>query len=332
MNLSVNFIERRDPETGSIETVFREVGNALKKRGIDVRYQKLPFGNDAFGMLRNLAAFRPIPADIYHITGHAHYIALRLPARNTVLTIHDLAILRARSGIRRRALKQILFDLPVGRLKFVTAISQNTKRELIEETGCEPSKIRVIADPLRASFRPASKKFNAAEPVLLHIGTAPHKNLEKLVLALDGLECRLVIVGPLSSDQTALLDKQRIVYENRERLTEEDMYNAYINADIVVFCSTHEGFGLPVIEAQAAGVPLVTSNIPPMSEIAGAGAILADPHDAASIRAEIDKLLTDSELREQSIAAGLENVRRFDVSAIAGEYMELYRDVISAIR
>ncbi|HMJ07946.1 MAG TPA: glycosyltransferase, partial [Pyrinomonadaceae bacterium] len=205
MSFTVNFIERRDRETGSIETVFSQIGQELERRGVKVMFEKLPYGNDAAGMIKNLAFFKPKPADIFHITGHAHHISLRLPPERTVLTVHDLGILNTRRGLRRWILKKLLFDLPVRRLNHITAISENTKRELVEQTQCAENEIRVIGDPLPASLPQQPKKFSPECPTILQVGTAPNKNLENLARALKDLNCRLRVIGSINSGQEELL-------------------------------------------------------------------------------------------------------------------------------
>lgn len=331
MKLKVNFIERRGRETGSIEAVFGQVADELSRMGVDVIFQKMPFGNSAFGMVKNFFFFEAEKADVYHITGHVHYAAMRLPADRTVLTVHDLGILRVRRGLRRWVLKKILIDLPVGRLKYITAISEYTKRELVEQTGCLSSKIRVIANPLRPTFRSDGRNFRGGRPVILQIGTAPHKNLEKVAEALRGLDCSLRIVGPLSDGHIRVLAENEIEYENVVDITEKEMQLEYANADVVAFCSTFEGFGLPIVEAQAMSVPLLTSDLDPMRQVAGDGAVLANPHNAKDIRQKLELILTNREVRDAAVCAGTKNVKRFEATLIASEYLGIYNTVLESI-
>lgn len=325
MKFSVEFIERKVSETSSIENVFRQVAKGLSKLEIGSRFEKVPHGHSFIEILKNLFQYKKGKAEIYHITGHIHYMALVLPVNNTVLTIHDLVILRIRKGFRRFVLKKLLFDLPVKRLKYITVISENTKKELIACTNCPEEKIRVIENPVRDDFiATKTREFDRECPVVLQVGTSPVKNLPGLTAALKGVKCRLRVIGPLDESQIAALEENGIDYENRAGLTDEGLRDEYLNADMVVFCSTYEGFGLPIIEAQATGTPLITSSLSPMKEVAGEGALLADPYDPESIRNAIRTLIDEPETRKRIVERGNANVRRFSSDRIAGRYAELY--------
>jgi glycosyltransferase involved in cell wall biosynthesis len=106
------------------------------------------------------------------------------------------------------------------------------------------------------------------------------------------------------------------------------MHNKYLNSDILVFASTYEGFGMPIIEAQACGVAVVTSNLSSMPEVGGKeSAVYVDPYDVLSIRNGVLKLMQEVSFREQVIARGFENVKRFDPATISNMYLELYRTI-----
>jgi glycosyltransferase involved in cell wall biosynthesis len=331
MKLSVCFIERRDPETSSIEKVFRCLASNLSSFDIAYSFIKLAFGNDAFGMLRNLLAFRRPAADVYHITGHVNYMALVMPVRRTVLTVHDLTILKVRAGVRRYLIRKLFFELPVRRLTYITAISEKTKTDLVEATGCSEKKIRVIPNPLTVSETSHSRSFNTQKPVILQVGTAPHKNLAGVIRSLVGTPCKLRIIGKLSSDERILIERSGIDHENKVDLSNDEMDWEYANSDILVFCSTFEGFGLPIIEAQAFGLPVITSDVDPMKETAGMGAMLVDPSDPNAIHNAVVRLINEPELRQELTEKGRSNLARFSPMLIAGKYAELYKEVLRGL-
>ena len=238
MKTKILFIERKASEAVSIEKVFRQIAASLLKRGFLSEFQQLGFGNDALGTIKNLVFFRKAKADIYHVTGHVHYIALLLPKNKTVLTIHDVGILHIRSGFRRYILKKLLFDLPVKRLTFITAVSEATKKEIIFYTKCDENKIRVIENPLQEHFHihgTDKKKFDGEFPTILQIGTTANKNLGNLIKALQGVCCQLNVIGQLSSEVLNLLLENKIIYKNKSNLNNEDIREEYANADIVKF-------------------------------------------------------------------------------------------------
>jgi glycosyltransferase involved in cell wall biosynthesis len=329
MIVRINFIERKFHEFVSIEKVFRQVEKNLDKEKFAASFQQLPFLNNFAGMIKNLIFFRRAKADVYHVTGDSHYISLILPPRKTVLTIHDLRFLHTRKGLRRYVLKKILLDLPLKRLKYITAISEATRKEILAQTDCGADQIRVIENPLDEIFETDGKKeFNEASPNILQIGASPNKNLFNLILAIEGLNCHLTVVGKLSDEIKNLLREKGIRFENKFGLDEQAVKCEYQKADLVSFCSSYEGFGLPVIEAQAMQTPVVTSDISPLKEVAGGAAVLVDPLDYKSIREGILQIVGDSDMRENLREKGLKNIQRFRPRPIAAQYEALYREVI----
>lgn len=329
--INIGFVERRSNYFVSVEKVFRLVEKGLDKTVFAASFRQLPYLNTLTGMIGNLLRFRPDKAsDVYHVTGQSHYIALILPPERTVLTIHDIGFIHVKSGLRRWVLKKLLLDLPLRRLKYVTAVSEATKAEIEANVKGVEGKIRVIENPLDENFTASEKSaFNTIEPNILQIGTSPNKNLETLLRALSGMQCRLTIIGHVDEKMKGSLRSSGIKFAVRSELDPDEMRSEYAAADIVAFCSLHEGFGLPIIEAQAMRTPVVTSDLSPMREVAGDGAILVDPYDHASIRDAIEQLAGNTELRERLISNGLANIARFDKTAIAAKYAELYLEIVA---
>lgn len=110
-------------------------------------------------------------------------------------------------------------------------------------------------------------------------------------------------------------------------MTDKEILNAYVSADIISFPSLYEGFGLPVIEAQAIGRPVLTSDLAPMNEIAGNAAYYVDPYNVESIRNGFKILLETPTLRHDLIKRGLENVKQFSVKKISFLYLDLYQKI-----
>ena len=113
----------------------------------------MPFYTSSItGMIRNIAFARKIRGDIFHVTGDVHYVVLALPRKKTILTIHDSVFIRESRGLKRVFFKWIFLKLPVQRCRFVTTISEKSKKEILDFTGCDPSKVIVIPNPVNAIY------------------------------------------------------------------------------------------------------------------------------------------------------------------------------------
>lgn len=333
MKTKLVFVERKLWQSVSLERVFGQIEKNISKEKFDTSFVQLPYLSTFSGIFKNFLFFKKPKADIYHITGHIHFIALILPVEKTILTIPDLTILRNRTGLRRYLIKKLFFDLPIKRMRYVTAISEETKKDIVKFVKCEAEKIRVIDIPLQDNLHLNGKKaFDAECPLILQLGTAPHKNIKNLAKALKNIRCRLRIIGEIEPELLNQLKTDGIDYSNDVGLSDDEIKKEYEIADIVAFCSTYEGFGLPIIEAQAMKTPVITSNRNPMMEIAGGAAVLVDPEDVSSIRSGFEQLIGDQVLRKNLVKKGLKNMERFEPAFIAELYENLYGEVMQNIR
>jgi len=129
--------------------------------------------------------------------------------------------------------------------------------------------------------------------------------------ALDGLRCCVVIIGKLSSEQSAVLQRHGIDFENHVGISRDEMVVQYQRADLVMFASLYEGFGLPILEANAVGRPIIVSRLSSMPEVGGDAVCYVDPYDVAAIREAVERILNDSEYCKQIIANGFRNIKLF---------------------
>lgn len=321
----------RHPGPGyySIENLFATVRRNLPG-DIDVALARAPHvGRGVLRRLLNLRFARKLNADVVHVVGDAHYLALGLAGRHTVLTIHDCVNLVRTRGLKHRLIRKYYFERPVARAGVTTAISPRTVRELGEFGIAGPAPARVVANCVSDRFETGATPARTGRELLL-IGTLPHKNLEGVVRALRGGTWQLHVVGVLSPAQTALLADSGLHWRNSVGLDDGGMIRAYLEADMLVFASLYEGFGMPVVEAQAAGLPVITSSIDPLNWVAGQGALLVDPRDGGQIRAAVESIAGDPDLRKRLVNAGLANLQRFAPGNIAGQYAAIYRDVAEA--
>jgi glycosyltransferase involved in cell wall biosynthesis len=166
-------------------------------------------------------------------------------------------------------------------------------------------------------------------PVLLQIGTNNNKNIVNVARALSGVPCHLRIIGRLSKAQIAQLDNSKISYSSVSNLTDSEILTEYIQSDALIFASTYEGFGMPIVEAQATGRPVLTSNVMSMPEVAGDAACLVDPLDVNDIRRGVLTVINDERFRNELVEKGYSNAQRFRPEIIARQYAEIYKEIFN---
>lgn len=325
----VFFFRRKLPEFNSIEELFNSITEELKSH-IQIEKIELPYSNfDVKSVFQNLNFVKKQRGKINHITGHVNYIAL-MTGKRTVLTIHDVKSAFYGNIFHQIIIKTLMYWLPAIFVKKITVISNFSKIELESIIPFAKSKIKVIYNPVGKLFQSKNYSFNTQYPTILCLGTKENKNLERIIKSLNGMNCRLHIIGKLSKDQLLLLDEYNTSYINSFNLSQKEIVASYESCDLLCFPSTYEGFGMPIIEAQAIGRPVVTSNIGAMLEIAENSACLVDPFDLESIRTGIENVVANEKYRNELIQRGFENIKKFQIEAIVDEYIKVYEDVLNS--
>jgi glycosyltransferase involved in cell wall biosynthesis len=328
MKLRVVYAHRSPGRLCSIEELFSAVSESLPS-WVNCRVVTAPRGRaDIRSVLKNIFwAAKLKDADLIHQTGDNHYAVLGVRSCPTVLTIHDLRFIDEAKNLRRWLFWWLWLYLPCWKARRVTVISEFTKDRLLKTCRVNPTKVRVIANCVSPGFVAKKKPWPSGPARLLVVGTTPNKNLERVAEACHGLPLTLVILGRLEECQKELLSGHGLDFQEISNLARQAVVQLYCDCDLVAFVSTYEGFGLPILEAQAVGRPVLTSILSPMSDVAGEGALKVDPFDVAAIRAGLQRLLTQRELREDLVQKGFENVKKYSASAIAAQYAALYREV-----
>lgn len=320
----VTYLNRNRNAGYSIEKVMRPLICGTK----DSEVLELPYlGASPITILKNLRWVwqRKKVNCIYHITGDVHYLSLVLPSKRTITTVHDL-VSQNHSNYKfyKKILLRLLYVYPLKRNSYLVCISEKTKEEVLSFIDFPSDRIMVIPDPISNSFCQVKREFHSDCPVILHIGTKSNKNLHRTIEALSGLNVKLRIVGLLDPETEFKLKQYKISYTAVHNLTDEQVRKEYIDCDIVNFPSLYEGFGMPILEAQATGRVCITSDIEPMKSVAGDGAFLVNPEDVESIRAGYEKILKDPVLRNNLIERGLENVNKYSERNVIDAYHRIY--------
>ena len=326
----VSFINRLPIEGFySLEGYFQRISAALASLGVSVDSHTSPYPSRGLIPRLKIARFASRhQADITHITGDIHFAALATDPERTVVTVADCGRLHQVGGLKRELLRQIWFERPLTRVAAVTVISQAVKEDLLTWVPTlEPARVHVVPVSISPRFTYSPKPFNRDHPRILQVGSTPNKNIPRLAAAMRGMNATLVLIGKLNQELEQVLAEHEIQVENHRDISEQQVVELYRSADLLAFTSTLEGFGMPILEAQAIGRPVVTSNCTSMPEVAGAGALLVDPYSVDSIRAGLLRVIEAADERELLIARGQDNSQRFVADTIAAQYLEIYQSL-----
>ncbi len=324
------FSRKPTPHVYSIEQVFDLIAERLPERFEPVKTISSYRSKGVVPRALAVLEARRRQGDLNHVVGDVNYLAILLSRPKTVLTVHDCEFMERAGPLKRWIYRWLWLELPMRRAAVVVVPTRDVLEDLQRYTSVDPARVRVIPMPVDPVFTPSPVREDAREPVILQVGTRSNKNLERVIRALQGMPCTLVVLGALTPSQRALLERCGVRYEERLALPREQVADAYREADVVVFASTKEGFGLPIVEAQASGRAVVAGDRPPIPEVAGEGACLVDPFDVSSIRAGIRRVVEDAAYRRRLVEEGVRNVARFEAGRIAEAHADLYDEVLAS--
>lgn len=261
-------------------------------------------------------------ADVFH----ASHLVRRPPGRpKLTATLYDMTpwILPETHRPANVAAVKAFAESVVPRASALIAISESTRSDSVRILGVPADRIDVIYPGVPESFfapapdavRRVRERFHLARPYVLFVGTVePRKNLGTLLEAYGGLPpsvreaFELVVAGPVGWRHDSVVDRLRSGRDGVRfvgYVPEPDLPGLTAGATIFAYPSLYEGFGLPVAQAMASGVPVITSNVSSLPEIAGDAAMLVDPRSVTDLRAGLERLLDSPALREHLRAAGM---------------------------
>lgn len=337
MNFRIGFDISQLAHTGGVTTYTRKIAEGLQKEKAlemvffysslrkpykgalkGVKKFKLPptLFELLFNKLRNVSVEKFLgPLDIYH---SSDWVQPPSKARK-VTTYHDLVpiIYPEWSVPKIVEVHQRRLKLVEKEIDMVIAVSKATKNDLIKVSNIPAEKITVIYEGVDEKFRvyPVRevelfrKKYNLPKDFVLAIGgIGERKNLKRLKVACKEL--------PL------------IVTHEDLNVTDDELPLLYCASRLLAYPSLYEGFGLPVLEAQACGVPVVTSDVSSLPEVGGDAAAYVDPMNIKSMQKTIQKVFYDDAVRKEMIKLGLKNVKLFTWDKTVAETIEVYRKLM----
>lgn len=285
--------------------------------------------------------------DVYHYPSFDMPIGAPCPA---VFTLTDLKYLRypeffPKMSWAKRIYMRLITHLAAQRARYVIAISEHARQDILQMYRLQPESVVAIylaAEALPQIDSPdvpdierVKTKFNITEPYFLFVGQGrPHKNLKRVVEAFGKLQkanntLALVIAGQPYPTYTAPADAiERLGLQNRVHftgyVTDAELSRLYQGATALVYASLYEGFGLPMLEAMAAGTPVITSTVTCLPEIAGDAALLVDAYNVDEIAETLLKVATMPDVRFALSEKGHVRYRQFSWQKMARETLEVY--------
>jgi glycosyltransferase involved in cell wall biosynthesis len=289
---------------------------------------------------RALEALRP---DVAHFTNGM--IPIGSPVA-TVVTVHDMSLRLYPNchPVRRLLLNRPLMHLAIRRASSIVTVSNSARRDLLRLHGVAPDRVAVVHEAASPAFRPIADRawledvrarYALPRQFMLYVGTIePRKNLSRLMSAFAdarkaGIPHHLVCVGPYgwsSRDLAGHIERLGIqdVVHFTGYVPFEDLPAIYNLGEFFAFPSLYEGFGLPVVEAMACGIPVLTSTTSSLGEIAGDAAETIDPTDTDAIADAIVRLATDADLRRDRAERGFQRARGFSWAQTARDMLAVY--------
>ena len=293
-----------------------------------------------------------IGAQVAHFTNGMVPLVSSVPS---VVTIHDMSLtMYPRTHPARRVLlNRPMVDLAARRAAAIITVSQSAKADIVRLYRLDPDRVHVVHEAAAPEFKPlvdiraldrVRTRYQLADRFILHVGTIePRKNLVRLIEAFaerrrrGALSHQLVCVGPygwLSRDIEALIERLQVADAIRFTgyVPFEDLPAIYNLAEMLVFPSIYEGFGLPVIEAMACGTPVLTGRLAVADEVGGQAVEQVQHLDPFALGVAMVRLSEDSARRNALRTAGLERARTFSWDRAAQETLSVYASALANAR
>jgi glycosyltransferase involved in cell wall biosynthesis len=235
-----------------------------------------------------------------------------------VLTVHDLIHLRYGSKLQALYYNNVIRPLLKNAATILT-VSEYSRQDILNWSNLAPEKVISVYNGVSDGYTSSGERYEPGYQYLLYVGNKrQHKNLARLLVAFSEaklpVDIKLVFTGESTVELSQLADRLRIT--NRlvflGFVNEGNLPSLYRGALAVLLVSLYEGFGIPLIEGMACGVPVLASNVSALPEISGGAAYLVDPYEIADIASGIEKIILDAAIREKLIERG--NIRSLDFS------------------
>jgi len=299
----------------------------------------------------------PLPVDMFigsvDVFHSPDYVLPPLRRGRKVVTIHDLSFIRYPEGAEPSLRQYLMQAVPdaVRRADLVLADSENTRQDIIELLGVVPGKVEVLYPGVDGRFSPLEDEellgrvrelYDLSFPFFLSLGTLePRKNLIFLLDAYAALRAagevshKLVIAGERGWLYEGIFRRVKELSLEREVIflgfvADENLPALYSLAEVFVFPSLYEGFGLPPLEAMACGTPVITSRSSSLPEVVGEAGLMVSSEDSDGLTQAMRRVLDDRALREDLARKGVRQARKFTWQASARKLLTIYQGLVDS--
>lgn len=237
---------------------------------------------------------------------------------NKVSTVHDITFLRYPNTFTRKnyLLHKYIVPLVIKTSKKIITVSEFSKKEIIDTYKCSPKKCIVVYNAVTSLFEYKKERRNSSFLVVSSI--KENKNIKRIINAFNMLnskypEVKLVVIGDLSATNFKKVETDS---ENKNikfvgRIPDIELWRYYSESFCFLFPSLYEGFGIPVIEAQSCGTPVIASNISSLPEICGDSVLYCNPYSIEDIASKMEQIINNAELHDDLSRKGFQNTSRF---------------------
>ncbi|NFI51518.1 glycosyltransferase family 4 protein [Clostridium botulinum] len=312
-----------------------------------------------YGVYRRMWSYIPIKynflfrrnADIYQFF---NFVVPPNISGKVITTIHDLTYILYPNTMEIANRKRLEKDMKatVKNADYIITISESSKRDIIKYLNVDKNKIEVIYPGVDGIYKKllnndeittVKKKYNIEGKYLLYLGTLePRKNIETILRAYNLFKksnkdnIKLVLAGKKGWLYDSIFNlvkefgiEDKVIFT--DYVDDKDKSALYQGAEMFLFPSLYEGFGIPVIEAMASRTPVITSNSSSLPEVAGEAAIITDPLDYIKISKSIELILNDNELREKMVNEGIKQANKFSWDLSAEKLKNIYYDLYNEL-
>ena len=315
----------------SVENFYFELFKNFKDKNFEIKFKICPLISKGIFNRIYLCIWAFLnQGSINHICGDINFVSVFMNKNKTINTFLDFYSMKRLKGLKRFIYFIFWIKIPFFKSKNIITISNKIHKELRTFLKLNINDdINTIGISILPNLKKKIKKQINRKPKILIVGTAVNKNIPNIISSVKSINCELILIGKLNDKIIQKLMINKISYKNLFSISKSKLIKEYINCDILLFASNYEGFGMPILEAQSIGRPVITSKFEPMKTVAGNAALFVNPKKISEISDSLDRLLKNQNLRNSLVKKGFDNIKRYKKEVILKKHLKVYNKVIN---